>query len=309
MSKPNRQILVCALVLLFGFAAVFELSGYNERNRVMLPQSFEDQDLALQGKRLKGYGLGFEGLLADWYWMQSLQYIGGRISNSDKEVVNLENLRPFHLSLLYPLLDNATDLDPTFMAAYSYGATVLPAVDTDAAIRLTEKGIANNPDHWRFYQYLGYIYWRSKNYEKAAEVYQKGASISGAPGFLGLMAARMSTEGGSRDTAREMYSQMLAEARDQQTKITAERNLVRLDSLDERDAADGALKQFVERHGRCATGWNELIPALSGIKLPNDHQFHLDNQSRLADPTGVPYVLDQKSCRVVLSPDSQIPAF
>jgi hypothetical protein len=57
---------------------VFGLSRFVEANRPALPENYADEDLALQGARLKGYALGFEGLIADWYWMKSLQYIGDK---------------------------------------------------------------------------------------------------------------------------------------------------------------------------------------------------------------------------------------
>src|SRR5437867_1310522 len=135
MNIRDTRSVISAFIIVIGFSAIFSLSSFLENHRVSLPESYEDEDLALQGKRLKNYSLGFEGLLADWYWMRTLQYIGDRVVKSKSEVINLSDLRPLHLKLLYPLLDNATDLDPSFIAAYSYGATVLPVVDNDAAIR------------------------------------------------------------------------------------------------------------------------------------------------------------------------------
>ncbi len=163
-----------------------------------MPEGFEDEDLALQGAKLKGYALGFEGLIADWYWMRSLQYIENKVVKSPDETLNIENLTALNPRLLYPLLDNATTLDPQFMAVYAYGAVVLPAIDKEQAIKLTEKGIADNPNEWRLYQQLGYIYWRLDNFEKASLVYTEGAKIVGAPPFMSLMAAKMKSEGQSR---------------------------------------------------------------------------------------------------------------
>ena len=135
MKTKSLQAIIFTTLILLGLGAVFGLSNYLEKVRPPLPVGFEDQDLALQGSKLKGYTLGFEGLIADWYWMQSLQYIGDKVAKSDQQVINLENLRPLNPRLLYPLLDNATDLDPNFLAAYSYGAVVLPAIDANQAIK------------------------------------------------------------------------------------------------------------------------------------------------------------------------------
>lgn len=291
---------VLALIFLVLFALVFILSNFLESHRAALPGEFEDADLAVEGKRLKGFALGAEGLLADWYWIQSLQYLGDKINKSASDSINVEDLRSLNPRLLFPYLDNATDLDPHFMAAYSFGAIVLPAIDPQKAIQLTEKGIANNPTQWRLYQYLGYIHWRLKDYKKAADVYERGSHIEGAPPFMKIMAAAMQTRGGSRDTARSIYQQMLEQSQDQQTKDTAEIRLLEIDSLDERDAIGSALKQSVETNGRCPQSLAEIVPLLRTVRLPDGRDFRIDKSNNLVDPTGAPYLLDRERCDVKL---------
>ena len=142
----KNQIAIALIVISICLVGVFLLSSYLERNRITVSESYEDEDLALQGKKLKGYALGAEGLLADWYWMRSLQYIGGKMVKKGLENVNIDDLTDMNPRLLYPMLDNATELDPKLIAAFSYGATILPAIDSQQAIKLTEKGIAANPN-------------------------------------------------------------------------------------------------------------------------------------------------------------------
>lgn len=307
MKHGSKQLIISALIIVAGFAVVFFLSGFIESVRPALPRSYEDENLALEGKKLKGYALGAEGLLADWYWMRSLQYIGDKLMKTDAEYIDLNDLRFMNPRLLYPMLDNATDLDPKFIAAYSYGANVLPAINPSQAVALTEKGIANNPYNWRLYQYLGYIHWRIKEYDKAAEVYEQGAKIDGAPEFMRQMVAVMRTQGGDRSTARTIYLQMVEEARDQSSKESAKLRLMQLDSLDEIDAINEALDRFKRQTGRCAGSFAEILPLLKTVTLPGEKDFRVDSTGNLVDPTEAPYALDQSNCRASLGPDSRIP--
>ncbi len=296
----RRGLGVFALIplLALGFGAVYGLSNYIERNRVSMPEEYVDSDLSLEGKRLKGYSLGSEGLLADWYWMWSLQYVGDKLSKTEIENINLEDLTFLKPRLLYPMLDNSTDLDPHFMAAYTYGAVVLPAIDPQQAVKLTEKAVANNPDDWRMYQYLGYIHWRLKDFESAAQAYERGSRVEGAPRFMTMMVAAMRTQGGSRETARAMYQQMLEEAQgDKQMVSNATFRLNEIDSLNERDAIDAALKHAAGSTGRCPASLREIIPQLQRTQLPDGRRFQVDNSGSLADPTGVPYLLDREACK------------
>ena len=294
-----------ALIFALAFGLIYLLSNFLEDNRVTLPQDYEDADLTLEGKRLKGYALGAEGLIADWYWMKSLQYIGDKIIKVDLANVNLEDLTSLNPRLLYPYLDNATDLDPKFMAAYSYGASILPAIDPAKAVLLIEKGIRSNPGEWRLYHNLGYIHWRLKDYEKAGQIYRQGSEIEGAAAFMKLMAASMQNQGGSRDTARSMYDQMLAGAQDEQTKVNAGFRLKELNSLDERDAIRAALKKANESTGRCPQTWSEVLPLLKPVKLPAGNAFRIDKTNNPVDPNGDPYILDRERCDVSLDPKSR----
>lgn len=306
MNKNSKQIIISFAAIIFGFGLIFVLSNFIEKSRPTLPESYIDEDLALQGARLKGYSLGFEGLIADWYWMQSLQYIGDKMLKTEG-TINLDNLKPLNPRLLYPLLDNATDLDPRFLVVYSYGAVVLPAIDSEQAIKITQKGIRENPNEWRLYQHLGYIYWRLGKFDKAFEAYSEGGKINGAPTFFQMMAAQMKTQGGSRETARAMYQQMFDEAQDSQTKEIAKIRLAQLDSLDERDAIRSVLQNFKEKNNRCANNWNEIFPLLKSVKLPNGKDFRIDKSNNLVDPSDAPYLLDKANCDVNLNPSSKIP--
>ncbi len=296
------------IALSVGFAVVFVLSNFLEKNRVPMPDGFEDSDLDLQGKRLKGFSLGAEGLIADWYWMRSLQYVGDKLAKSKAEFINIDDLRSLNPRLLYPFLDNATDLDPAFIAAYTYGAMVLPAIDPDKAIQLIEKGIKNNPDYWRLYQYLGYIHWRLKDYARAAEAYEKGSQNPNAAPFMKMMVASMRNQGGSRETARSLYMQMHAEAEDEQTKNTAELRLMEIDSLEERDAIRTILKEQAEKNGACPQSFRQIMPLLGSVKLPAGKAFKVDTSGNLADPSGAPYFLDRQTCDIKLDPErSKVP--
>ncbi len=173
-----QRAVLPAIIIVVGFAAITFITGPLEQSRPHLSEGYGDTDLTLNGSRLKGFAFGMEGLLADWYWIRSLQYIGDKLlSRTD---INIEDLRDLNPRLLYPFLDNATDLDPHFIAAYSYGAIVLPAIDPEKAIALANKGIARNPDQWRLYQHLGYVYWKLGRYEEAAQTYEKGSQIAGS---------------------------------------------------------------------------------------------------------------------------------
>jgi tetratricopeptide (TPR) repeat protein len=300
MNKPSGRDGVLLSIVLIGVASVVGLSQWLDSHRPANSAAVEEEQLYLTGTMVRRVSLGFNGLAADWYWMRSLQYVGGKLLNAHQGI-GLDNLSPLNLSLLAPLLDAATTLDPEFMEPYEYAAIILPGVNVADAIRIINKGIAANPSAWRLYQHLGYIYWQQKNFAAAADAYGRGATIPGAPPWMQAMKAKMLGEGGSPDTAREIYVHMYQEAGDEQVKEMARRHLMRLDSADERDGLRKILAAYQSRTGRCPASWKDLEPIFRTLRL------RMDASGAPLDPAGTPYLLNHTKCEVELDPKSEVP--
>ena len=288
-------------IILIGLASAVGLSRWIDAHRPPINPTVEEEQLYLNGTTAKRISLGFNGLAADWYWMRSLQYVGGKILNTHQKI-QLDDMSPLNLKLLAPLLDAATTLDPEFMEPYEYAAVVLPAVNVQDAIRVINKGIAANPSAWRLYQHLGYIYWQQKDFTASADAYGRGAAIPGAPRWMEAMKAKMINEGGSRDTARDIYLHMYQEAGDDQVKEMARRYLMRLDSLDELDGLRKIIAAYRSRSGRCPSSWKDLEPVFRALRL------RIDASGAPLDPSGTAYVLDNTKCEVELDPKSEVPS-
>jgi tetratricopeptide (TPR) repeat protein len=299
-NKPSGRDGVLLSIIVIGLASVVGLSRWLDSHRPPINASVEEEQLYLEGTTVRRLSLGFNGLAADWYWMRSLQYVGGKLLNTH-ETFRLDNMSRLNLKLLAPLLDAATTLDPEFMEPYEYAAVILPAVNVPDAIRIIYKGIAANPSGWRLYQHLGYIHWQQKDFTSAAEAYSRGAAIPGAPRWMEAMKAKMLGEGGSRDTAREIYLHMYQEAGDDQVKEMAHRHLMRLDSLVERDGLRKILTAYQSRSGHCPASWKDVEPVFRALRL------RIDASGAPLDPSGAPYVLDTSKCEVVLDPKSEVP--
>lgn len=298
--NDRTKTISLALIIVVGMIATFALARFTDARRPPVDVAATDENLYLNAKTAKRISLGFNGLAADWYWMRSLQYVGRKLVNYD-DSVPLDSLSQLNLKLLAPLLENATTLDPEFLDPYEYAAVVLPAIDVNEAIRITRKGIAANPNAWRLYQHLGYIYWQQQDYATAADVYGRGAEIPGVPAWMEAMKARMAYEGGSRDTAREIYKRMMEQSTDQKVKDMARKRLLQLHSFDERDVLRKVFLAYQTRTGRCPANWQELEQVLRAIRAP------LDRSGAPLDPSGVPYALQSGKCEVELGEGSEIP--
>ena len=293
MNNERLKNVTLGLVVVVGMASAVLLVRWTDTLRPPVDPNASDESLYLNDKTARRMSLGFNGLAADWYWMRSLQYVGKKLLNSTGDI-SLDDLRGLNMKLLAPLLDTATTLDPEFVEPYEYAALVLPAIDIQQAIRLAQKGINANPNAWRLYHHLGYIYWRQGEYEKASETYARGAQIPGAPAWMEAMKAKLISEGGSRSTAREIYTRMYDQSGEEHVREMARKQLMRLESLDQQDGLRKLFAAFKTRYGKCPNSWRELAQILRALRIP------MDESGAPLDPSGAPYVLQAGACEVEL---------
>lgn len=299
-NKLSRHDGLLLSIVFLGLAGVVGLSRWIDSRRPPVNANTEEEQLYVTGKTVKRISLGFNGLAADWYWMRSLQYVGGKFLNA-RETIHLDDMSSLNLKLLAPLLDAATTLDPQFLAPYEYAAVVLPAINVEEAIRIVDKGIAANPSAWRLYQHLGYVYWERHDYQKAAQVYAAGGKLAGAPRWMAEMGARMFAEGGSIQSARQMYQHLYDESNDDQVKQLLQRRLLQVDSFEERELIRRLIAEHKTRSGRCPGSWKDIA---DGLKL----RFKLDVKTGAPiDPGGTPYLLVNDGCDVDLDRNSVVP--
>jgi len=284
-AKPIAAVF--ALVMIAGLAASAGLQTAIDRR--MAPYLGTPDELWIpSGKVLKRLSLGNSGLMADIYWTRVVQYYGGQIRD-----------RKTDFSLLGPLLDITVELDPNLLVAYRFGSIFLceasprGAGEPMQAVRLIEKGIQANPDEWRLWHDLGFIYyWDLKNYPAAAQAYLDGSKNSHADPWMKVMAAVISQKGGNRETSRFLWTEIYRSAEDTMIRQNAEEHLQSLQAMDDMEELDKRILLFREKTGRPPQALSELVTEglLKGVPI---------------DPLGFPYRLSPGG-KVVLSPKSSI---
>jgi hypothetical protein len=235
---------------------------------------------------LKRIVLGFDALAADLYWIRAIQHYGGD---------RLDRGKVRRYELLYPLLDLATSLDPYFNIAYRFGAIFLSEAPPggpgrpDHAVALLRKGIAAQPQKWKYYHDIAFVhYWSLRDPVAAAEWFRRAAAQPDAPNWLLPVAAAMLTRSSDRASSRFLWQQMLG-ADQEWMRRQAERALGQLDALDQIDQLQAFIASVPRPTGE-PYAWSSLSRAgLRGVPL---------------DPSGTPYELDRETGRVTVSKSS-----
>jgi tetratricopeptide (TPR) repeat protein len=301
--------LTLVLVVVLGFAGAVGMTRVLDTGRRTLRAVGADEAPYLAPAAAKRLALGFDGLAADWYWLNALQYIGRKIEEQARtsrlgleQAVQLDRIKAVNPRVLVRFFDMITTLDPRFTAVYEFGAVVLPAVDVQAAIALLEKGVRENPTEWYLHQQLAYIYWQRGDNLAAADAFRRGAAMTTAR-WMAHMADNVQSKGDDPQVARAMYARMYEQAQDDQVKEWARRRLMELASLEERSVIRRVLQTFVDAEKRCPRNWRELARGLTAAGL----KVHPEGPP--LDPSGAPYLLmlTPLGCDVSLHPASTVP--
>jgi tetratricopeptide (TPR) repeat protein len=277
--KPRQKVtMVAGACLILSLAASAFVLHRTDRLR---PQATLDEVLFLSSPTvIKRASLGYDGLLACIYWTRAVQYFGYRHHSFAASY-----------NLLAPLLEITTHLDPHLLVAYEFGTSFLApqpphgAGQPERAIELMEYGIQNNPDNWKLYYDLGFVYYMElRDYKKAAETFERGSQVPNAHPFLKVMAAQMAQHAGEYETARMLWSATYQTTQDKQIRDNAVEHLRALRVDEDVQHLQEAVTRFGERTGRLPLSMAELVAAegLAGTPVdPDGHPYKLTPEGRV----------------------------
>ena len=289
MSAARSTTTVAAACLVVSLTASVSLLRHLDRIR---PKAGIEDVLYIDSpKMVKRASLGFDGLMACIYWTRTVQYFGHRHYNHEHTY-----------NQLAPLLEITTALDPQLLPAYQFGASFLApmppngAGQPERAIQLMQYGIAHNPDNWRLYYDLGFVYYTElKDYKKASAAFARGSEAPNAHPFMKVMAARMAEHAGDYSTARMLWTATLESSRESNIRQNAIEHLRAIQIDEDITHLQDAVTRFGERTRRLPAGMQELAAAenLPGIPVdPDGKRYQLTNDGRVLvqNPDDFPFI-------------------
>jgi tetratricopeptide (TPR) repeat protein len=285
MSATRRVNLAAAGVLLFSLAGAMLTLLAIDRSR---QASAAQEELYLRStKVLRRLSLGYTGLLADIYWTRAVQYFGEQHHSGTGD-----------FRLLAPLLEVTTELDPKLLPAYQFGANFLAPKPPNgaglpgAALSLMRYGIEHNPDQWRLYYNLGFLYYTEfKDYPKAADAFARGAKLPVTNEFMPILAARMAQHAGEFDTARMLWFTTYQSTKEARIRQNAVEHLQALQADEDVTHLEQVVEKYRAQTGRWPVSMSDLERAGFIHGTPTD-------------PKGLPYKLMREGRIEVQNPES-----
>jgi tetratricopeptide (TPR) repeat protein len=240
---------------------------------------------------VKRMALGYDALIADFYWMRAIQYYGRR-DEADK--------RPLRYKNLSALLDITTTLDPNLLDAYRAGSDFLAEPDPigagqpQEALNLLDKGIRAHPQDWQLQYDKGFIYyWFLQDYRASAEAWMAASKLPSAPYWMSALAAMSMSKGGAFDIAIALWQRQYRESTRENIRENARNHLMSFQVARDLWTLEFLLEKFKASTGSYPGSLQELLRGKPG-------------KCEIVDPLGTPYAYDARMGTVELSPSSKV---
>lgn len=274
-------------------AAALLVKPVQDRIDALAPRDAMDPDLLYFSSPtvLKALALGYDGLMADVYWLRTIQYYGRR-DQADRRQVRYKNLPV--------MLDIVTTLDPQMLDVYRAGSVFLAEPEPIGAgkpleaIRLLDKGISQMPQEWRLLFDKGFVYfWYLRQFREAGLTWLDAARLPGAPLWMEALAARGLSQGGEVETAKELWRRQLEGSNRADVRENARNHLASIQVDEDIWTLEFFVEKYEAAHGAPPTQLKELIGAGFIRYLP-------------IDPSGTPYAYYAPTGAISLSPSSKV---
>ena len=289
MTPARRVNVIATTVLLLSMAGGVTMLTVLDRLQLTSPSQ---QALYIRSSRvLRRMCLGYTGLLADIYWTRSVQYFGYEHHRNSGD-----------FRLLAPLLQVTTELDPRMLPPYQFGANFLAQKPPSGAglpgeaLDLMKFGIEHNPDQWRLYYNLGFLYFTEfKDYAKAADAFMQGSKLPVTNEFMPILAARMAQHAGEFDTARMLWYTTYQSTKEAQIRQNAVEHLVALRVDEDVTRLEEVVAKYRQQTGHLPASMNDIEQAgfIHGTPMdPNGHAYKLtaDGRIEVQNPESILYI-------------------
>jgi len=216
MARIDRDLLTGLLLasLFFWGAARSELL---ERRKLT---AIREEELLYypSGYAVRGAAMGYETAAADLAWLRGIQYYGEHRLTDQK------------YDLIGHVMDIVTELDPSFVQPYVFGAFVMAQEmkETERGLDLLERGMRANPTNWRLAFEVGFLHYVCRHdYVSASRYFTWASRMPDHEPYVERFAAFASQRAGNTGMAILLWKQVLATGNEYMQEV-AKRELQRL---------------------------------------------------------------------------------
>ena len=235
--EPRRRRFLLAWAVALGLGATAGALAQTAWHGLPHPRPLEELSYYPSGQFLEPATFGHAATAADLAWLRAVQYYGQH-RTTDNHYVRMEHV-----------FDILTSLDPSFLAAYQFGAFALAQEGRDfpAAERLMRKGLAAHPTSGPLAFQTGFLYYvrpGGRDLAHAAEYFEQAARQPDGPPEAARFAAFAHQNAGNLGAAFELWAEVARTTDNGYLRDMAEREKARIRRAIERGRRELAMRRL-----------------------------------------------------------------
>lgn len=242
------------LILILIALGVITQIGFDKQKK-SFSASAGYQPLVAQSGAFDKFNLGLKTVLADYFWLDAIQYYGGW-----REDHNYQKLADY--------LKLTTELDPKFSYPYAFSALVLPSENIQEGYTIAEKGVSENLNDWQIPYFLATSYHLYKEDKALASKYfDIAARTPGAPDNLSYVSAAYNSAPNNRSTALTIWQAIYDNSTDPEARDRAKNYIYHFELM---NFYDEAAAKYQQKNGSWPQTPEDLINGGIVVSLPAD---------------------------------------
>jgi len=214
---------------------------------------------------VEAVGAGYVQLLADYYWIETLQAVVAAKS-------------PQEYRDIYDYAMMVVKLDPDFRPVYMFAGASIPVQDenkrwynTEESTKLMQLGVTRFPNLLTLRILLAYNLSTYKHdYVAAAQNLIAASKLPGAPSYVRALATRLYSQAGDFDAGLALAQSVVDSATDPETRRVFEQRIRELQLERVLTGLDHLLDRYQQSFGKPASSLKELIKIGWLDGLPTD---------------------------------------
>jgi tetratricopeptide (TPR) repeat protein len=274
----RRFLAIMIVLIIFANLVFLQMKMDSSRN------SFSQQKKPLlifpKPSIVRALSLGHINIIADYYWLKTIQYLGGKIQEHEK---------PNHI---WDYANFVTNLSPRFFEAYYYPSVIMIVFQLypEKNIALLQKGIQNLPTNKDLFFLAGFVsYFFLDNHQQAADYFFKAAEYSGYYGYA-ILASRILAEKGNIDLSESLLKELAKGSENQRWSKEIQNMQKGLEQRKGLDFLDKKIELYYQEYGKYPEEIQDIVK--SGLIAPNElpedpfgGQYYIDRNTHKAKST------------------------
>ncbi len=258
-------------ILIFGLGSTLSFQKLHTLNQSGSSSGQEEEVLYLpKGPALKALAFGADNVLSNILWFQTINYFGKHYK-SDRDYQWLA-----HMCGL------VVDLDPKARHVYDFCSMMLAweAKDPEASIKFLDRGIAAEPDYWRYYYLRGMNKAIFLKAGTAAESdFVKASKAPEAPIFLARLATKTMAILGDPGSAVGFLKNLIAQSKDENEKAALTEHMQKTMLEIDLNTLQETMESAKANSGRYPDTLAAVVPNIAEKKDPFGGSYYWDAES------------------------------